>query len=183
MPIGMPQTLLLAAVVLAPAMLAAPAAANECGGSQDPAIVWTTPEDRFVDNGNGTVTDSITGLMWLRCPLGQAWNGETCTGNAARQTWQAALQAADGLAFAGFTDWRMPNLKEIGAIVEQRCRNPATNEVLFPVTATESFWSSSPYAGDIGNAGYAWTIDFRNGIDTIITKNTELPVRLVRDAP
>lgn len=169
--------------MVALAVFAAPAAANTCTGSENPAIVWTTPLDRFVDNGDGTVSDTITSLMWLRCPLGQAWNDGVCDGDADLHDWQTALQAADGFTFAGFADWRVPNLKEFNATVEQRCRNPAANDALFPGVAGDAFWSSSPYAGDIGNASYAWTVDFRNGIDTIRTKTTPLRVRLVRDVP
>jgi hypothetical protein len=162
------------------AIAAAPAAADSCAGSGNAAIVWTTPEARFDDNGDGTLTDALTGLMWMRCALGQTWTDGACTGNAVLHDWQGALLAADGFGFAGFADWRLPNIKEFNAIVEQRCRNPAANATLFPSTASEPFWTASPFAP---NANYAWTIDFKNGIDTIKTKHNPLRVRLVRDAP
>jgi hypothetical protein len=59
--------------------------------------------------------------MWMRCALGQNWNGATCTGSGQAYTWQAALQAAEGSSFAGYSDWRLPDIKELSSIVEQAC--------------------------------------------------------------
>lgn len=174
------RTGVLVFAVLLLALAAAPVAADDCAGSGNPAIVWTTPADRFTDHGDGTLTDSLTGRRWMRCALGQTWNNGACNGTASLYDWQGALQAADGVTFAGFGDWRLPNIKEFGAVVEQRCRNPAVNAVLFPSTASEPFWTASPFAL---NANYAWTLDFKNGIDSIKTKNSSLRARLVRDAP
>ena len=80
------------------------------------------------------MTDTRTGLIWMRCSLGQMWDGAACSGTANTYTWQAALQAAfeinsgasnddgDGLAgFANETDWRLPNRNELESIVERRC--------------------------------------------------------------
>ncbi len=162
------------------ALAALPVTADDCAGSGNPAIVWTTPADRFTDHGDGTLTDALTGRRWMRCALGQTWNNGACDGVADLHDWQAALQVADSFSFAGFSDWRLPNVKEYGAIVEQRCRNPAANAVLFPSTASEPYWTASPFAL---NANYAWALDFKNGIDSIRTKHSSLHVRLVRDAP
>lgn len=45
---------------------------------------------RYVDHQDGTVTDVLTDLMWMRCYLGQTWNGSTCTGDASKITWSEA---------------------------------------------------------------------------------------------
>ncbi len=98
-------------------------------------------------NGDGTVTDNTTGLMWMRCSLGQVWDGKTCGGKAATFTWADALKAAAGHEFAGYTDWRLPNKNELESIVEGRCFTPTINSSVFPATPSTYFWSSSPYAG------------------------------------
>lgn len=49
-------------------------------------IPESTPTSRFTDNGNGTVTDTKTGIMWKRCAEGQIWTGSTCSGTAAGYT-------------------------------------------------------------------------------------------------
>ena len=59
-------------------------------------IVETTPITNFLDNGNGTVTDLTTGLMWMQCSLGQTWSNGACVGDADTLTWQQALQQAHG---------------------------------------------------------------------------------------
>lgn len=184
------------------AIAAPPVIADDCLGNGNAAIVWTTPATLFADNGDGTLTDTRTGLMWLRCPLGQTWTGAACDGEPDYRDWPSALVAADGGVFAGFNDWRLPNIKELASIVEQRCRMPAQNASLFPARADELvtvqpdppadpgdpqppaipeaylFWTASPFAL---NANYAWVVDFRNGVDTIKTKGSALRVRLVRD--
>jgi len=124
-------------------------------------ILPDTPTTDFTDNKDGTVTHDKTGITWMRCALGQAWNGSTCTGTAQTYTWARALQAAETLneggGLAGKIDWRLPNRKELKSIVERRCYSPAINAVLFPNTPSDWFWSASPYAYDSGNA---WPVSF-----------------------
>jgi len=96
----------------------AAAAAQTCKYDSIPA---TAPASRFTDNGDGTVTDKTTGLQWQRCSQGQTWSGGTCAGTATGHTWQAALQLADVATYAGRSDWRLPNIKELASIVEQAC--------------------------------------------------------------
>jgi len=63
-------------------------------------------KNNFADNGNGTVTDYATGLMWMQNDSGKGMN------------WQQALEYAEEMEFAGFTDWRLPNAKELQSIVD-----------------------------------------------------------------
>ena len=62
------------------------------------SVVEATPTADFTDNGDGTVTHALTGLIWDRCSVGQAWNGTDCTGGgsatASTMTWAGALTAA-----------------------------------------------------------------------------------------
>lgn len=180
----MHRMILMTAMMIAIPALPSLAVADSCSGNERLDVIWTTPDTRFIDNQNGTVTDGVTGLSWMRCPVGQTWSGEACDGAVATFDWQQALVEADGADFAGFTDWRLPNIKELSSIVEQRCGQPAQNATLFPAAAGgHVFWTASPYAGDIGNASYAWTVDFRNGVDIIRTRSDPLSVRLVRTVP
>jgi len=103
------------------------------------SIEATAPADRFIDNGDGTVTDEGTGLQWKRCSEGQTWTGATCTGPATQffglsDGWKQALQLANSAVYAGKSDWRVPNVKELASIIEQACHSPAVDIAVFPAT-------------------------------------------------
>lgn len=117
-----------------------------------------TPSVQFIDNGDGTVTHKVTGLMWQRCALGQTWNGSGCSGAASDFSW-GQIQTLNS-QFAGKTDWRVPNINELGTIVEFKNFTPAINNGIFPSTPAEYFWSSSPYIAE-GTASLY--IDFNSG--------------------
>lgn len=125
-------------------------------------IERSTPDGTFQDNGNGTVTDSRHELMWKRCAEGQNWDDSTCIGTAATHTWEAALTTAATTSFAGYEDWRLPNIKELHTIVEVACYNPTINLTTFPNTPASLFWSSSPR---YDAAGDSWALTFDNGSD------------------
>ncbi|MEI5640597.1 MULTISPECIES: Lcl C-terminal domain-containing protein [unclassified Pseudoalteromonas] len=150
---------------------------NEAYGECQDNIPPSTPTSRFTLNDNGTVTDNQTGLMWMRCSLGQAWDGTTCTESVSTYTWAEALASADESNYAGFSDWYLPNIKELASIVEAACYNPAINQTVFPNTASSSYWSSSPHAY-YGN--YAWSVYFNRGYDYNLHKDNGTHVRLVR---
>lgn len=151
---------------------------------QTATIPATTPTTRFTDNGNGTVTDKKTGLMWKKCTEGQV--GNNCSGNGLLYlSWQTALQQAQkanaigtiGGGFAGFSDWRVPNIKELDSIVERQCYNPAINLAVFPNTSNDFFWSSSP-VNDKNEQ--IWVISFEDGHNNYQWYGTWFSVRLVR---
>ena len=155
-------------------------AAQTCHPASIPA---TTPTSQFTDNRNGTVTDKLTGLMWKKCSEGQAWDSNTngCTGREASYTWQDALKQAQTVntsgGFAGFTDWRLPNITELESLVEEQCYDPAINLSVFPNTPSNYFWSSSPVAY---YGYYAWVVYFSYGYDDWYYKYYNGSVRLVR---
>lgn len=124
-------------------------------------VIPTTPTAHFTDHGDGTVTHQKTGLMWMRCSLGQIWDGEQCTGTPLTYDWQHALLVTqqvniDG-GFAGYSDWRVPNLKELESITELGCYSPTINETIFPDTPTGLFWTSSNI---VREPHYVWGVDF-----------------------
>ena len=71
--------------------------------------------NNFKDNGNGTISDKATGLMWMQ------------NDNQKGILWQEALNYAENYEFAGYSDWRLPNVKELQSIVDYS-RSPNTSD-------------------------------------------------------
>lgn len=96
-------------------------AAQECTGQPQ-----VTATGRFSVNTNGTVIDQQSGLMWKQCLEGQRGTG--CVGVATPLSWEGADNSAVAASrgrFAGYSDWRLPNVDELRSIVEPQCREPA----------------------------------------------------------
>lgn len=120
------------------------------------------PTPRFTDNANGTVSDNLTGLIWLK--------NANCFYT---QIWTAALASANALASGtcGLTDgstagqWRLPDRKELSSLVDHSKSNPAlpTGHLFASVQPFYYYWSSS---SDAINNGYAWLIDMDKGVVT-----------------
>ncbi len=141
-------------------------------------IMPTTPDSRFIDNGDGTVIDKQTNLIWMRCILGQTWTGTTCTDENVGYTWQEALQTAVSYSFAGSDGWRVPNSNELESIVERACYKPAINLSIFPQTPSSLVWTTTPYVGDYNGV---WIVDFEDGYEGGFSKTIPfMNVRLVR---
>lgn len=122
----------------------------------NPNIQTTRPDSRYQDMG-AEVKDTVTGLIWQRCSVGQMWNGSTCTGTATTHTWQQALTVAKNLG----NGYRLPNIKELHSLVEVKCFEPAINTKQFPNTPTNKwYWSSSPYLHD---SKLVWSAKFDTG--------------------
>lgn len=113
-------------------------------------ILNTTQAEQFVDNFDGTVTDIRFALMWSKCSVGQIYKKEsnTCTGNATNfPTWSSALLSQDTinqLNGYGYNNWRLPNIKELGTLVERACYEPAIRTEFFPETINGLYWSNTP---------------------------------------
>ncbi len=156
-----------------------PALAETCYPESIPA---STPDSQLQDNSDGTVTDTKTGLMWKQCVEGLS--GPDCaSGSAKTFTWQQALQQAQAVnsgSFAGFSDWRVPNIKELLSLVEHQCSSPAINLTRFPNASSAVLWSSS---FDAGYPTYAWSVYFDNGDTCSYGKYYDFQLRLVRSAP
>jgi|GEM_PF-2369008 len=88
----------------------------------------------YIDNGDGTITDTITGIIWQQSDDGVA------------RTWQAALEYCEGLNLANRTDWRIPNVRELMSIVDDSRYGPAINPVF--ACRSGSYWSGSSSAYD-----------------------------------
>jgi hypothetical protein len=132
----------------------APAFGSQSEGRQScdtTSYPLSSPAERYTDNGDGTVTDKSSGLMWMRCALGQSWTSGTCRGAPGTFTWQSAQGAASSLnatgGYASHADWRMPHIPELAMIVERQCANPRINLSVFPATPSSYFWTATGRRG------------------------------------
>jgi hypothetical protein len=112
-----------------------------CGNS------WRPPEGRFTDNGDGTVTDHCTGLMW------QKDTGGTFA-------WPEALTYCENLSLAGHEDWRLPNVRELQSLVHYGRFQPAIHPVFSATTVSNWYWSSTVGVVD---PRVPWIVDFSLG--------------------
>ena len=138
-------------------------------------------DDRFDINADGTLTDINSGLTWMRCALGQSWNGVTCIGAASSYSWKDLNREIQKLnktgGFASHTDWRLPKLPELASIVDIRCQYPRIDLTLFPNTPSATFWSADKKPG---RENSIYILDF--GLKGVSASETESQnhVRLVR---
>lgn len=158
-----------------------PAYAQCAAGITTPNTLETTPTaDMIIDNVNNTVVHTKTGLMWKQCAEGQSGSG-CASGSATLMNWANALAAANGAVFAGYSDWRLPNLKELFSISELCGASPAINQMAFPATPgsypSAGFWSSSTRISLPSHANFVHVTD---GIPGYNTKVSNYYVRLVR---
>ncbi|MEO8751120.1 MAG: DUF1566 domain-containing protein [Casimicrobiaceae bacterium] len=142
----------------------------------------------FTDNGDGTITDTVTGLQWDKCAYGQ-FAGDCSGGAAARRAWSQALTdvvALNSGVYKGHNDWRLPNVKELESLVKIDSLNPAIDGTAFPNTDFSfAYWSSTLFVPPMPTfSGQAWGVDFNLGfvdiIDTSSSANKSF-VRLVRN--
>jgi hypothetical protein len=142
-------------------------------GSLRKGVLWPTP--RFVDNGDGTVSDNLTGLIWEKSP-----------DTGMKKLWSDAISYANNLSLAGHSDWRLPNLYELESLrnaAEQRTHTRLNQEGFDIQVAdwTPSFWTSTTFGGDLGRA---FIVDLGyGGIYTASKPATSLYVIAVRSSP
>ena len=119
------------------------------------ASLWGAP---YTDNGNGTVTDSATGLIWQKCSAGLGTTlGNCSTGSISSYTWSSAISYCEGLTLGGRSDWRLPNINELGSIFDfTKSSDPNIDSIAFPNTRSSYYWSSSTYAKYTYNAWYVY---------------------------
>ncbi|MFA6435283.1 MAG: DUF1566 domain-containing protein [Elusimicrobiales bacterium] len=92
----------------------------------------------YTNNGDGTTTDNVTGLMWARGAYGTSY------------TWANALSSCtttmnSGSGYAGYKDWRLPNVRELISIIDYGIAQPCVNGAAFPGTQTNGYWTSTTH--------------------------------------
>ena len=140
----------------------------DCTGTgQDGATLKgvTWPSTRFTDNSNGTVTDNLTGLIWLKAA------NYTSTGSSTEPvTWTDALSFCNALhtGQGGLTDgstagqWRLPNLRELQSLIDYGRSSPALPDHRFTAVQNGDYWSSTTAAAaDVTTR--AWFVVLSNG--------------------
>lgn len=153
-------------------------------------VAWPNP--RFADNNDGTITDNLTGLIWLKnagCfdTVGSITKGTDAATSCL--TWPNALTWSNTLASGdcGLSDgstagqWRLPNINELESLIDLSRSNPAL-PVGHPFTNVQALfnWSSSSHAF---NTNYAWVVSMYDGyvsIDDKVNINYVWPVRAAR---
>jgi hypothetical protein len=122
----------------------------------------------FVDNTDGTVTDTCTGLMWQK-DTGNVNGDQNITNEdfpaGDRATWCDALAYCEGLSLGGLNDWRLPKIRELHSIADFTRNNPTIDPVfgvpLLPVVPPPlSYWSSTSHPNALGEAQ---DFNFTNG--------------------
>jgi hypothetical protein len=124
----------------------------------------------YTDNGNGTITDNATGLMWAKDDNGAGCNFGNYIG------WASAINYAQSLTWAGYRDWRLPNRRELESLVDTGRNSPAINPT-FINTKLGYYWSSTSRNS---NPTGAWVVDFADGDVVINPKTGNYYVRMVR---
>ncbi len=118
----------------------------------------------YTDNGNGTVTDNVTGLVWQKCFKGRNNDG-TCSDDAGvtdTAIWADAGTYCSGLSLAGNT-WRLPTRQELQTLQDYgKTTNPKIDTTYFPSTVFSAYWWTSTLNGipsmlDFGNYGGVFT--------------------------
>ena len=115
----------------------------------------------------GIVTDSITKLQWQDDTVGE------------KLAWEAAIAQCEALDLGGYTDWRLPNIKELSSIIDDTRHTPAVT-LVFQNTAVDFYdvyWSSTTYAKyDV----QAFLVRFKKGNVEVQYKSYDNHVRCVR---
>ena len=117
----------------------------------------TTFAQQCVDNGDGTVTDNSTGLMWQKATAGP-------------MNWNTAMNYASSLSLGGHSGWRLPSRDELHGLYRSPCTNMMNVE-------SSRYWSSTTSAS---YRTVAWLIKFYNGHMDTCNKSSTYYVRAVR---
>lgn len=151
---------------------------------------------RFELREDGTAVDGTTGLTWMRCTVGQVWQGGVCAGESTLMSWDQAQKAGAEMVFAGHADWRLPTRDELAGLIycssglrrapdpdgvpgscEGGFRAPTLLVTVFPNAPAHKYWSATP---DERYRFAAWGVSFYNGATGIGTHTDYVNVRLVR---
>jgi hypothetical protein len=130
----------LQAIGFAPVAQTGQTALNEEGDDGDLQMGIVPNHPRYIDNGDGTVTDTFTNLMWVQ-------NAQFF----GIMNWYEAIEACNNMSFADYDDWRMPNVREMLSLIDYGYNDPSLtpghpfiNVPQYPGV----YWSSTTYAGN-----------------------------------
>ena len=132
----------------------------------------------FTDNGDETITDNNTKLMWQKEEDNTGYNWYQATGTV-HTTYNVggAIDVCGNLTTGGYNDWRLPNPKELKSIVDHEIYNPSINQTYFPNTSSSDYWSATTKAS---STSFAWRVSFGSGSVISYYKSSDYYVRCVR---
>lgn len=161
---------------------------------------------RFLGDSEEIVEDTETGLQWMRCTLGQTWNGSACVGEYLRFTWREAIKMEETfnrlVGYGGYRDWRVPLADELDTLLfcssgkprvfprgeyelsqnnESVCqgnhKKPLISEYAFPNNPVERYWTRT-----IGEGGQdeATVLYFDSGSFEYEPRSWDHLLRMVR---
>ena len=135
-------------------------------------------DSRFVTKEH-IVVDLERQIEWLRCSVGQRWNGSECSGNIVNLSLDMvpkALEIANEQLGRG---WRLPSKAELKSIVCKECPSPKIDKEIFPNTDNAPYWTGDQ---SIFNSKFYVSVNFHTGFSfNRFSPIKELAVRLVRD--
>lgn len=152
---------------------------------------------RYQDNGDGTITDLTTNLMWKRCPEGQIWNNKHCIGKSHHLSWDEIMpneRQRSWRSFAGYTDWRVPTIENLHTLVYCSSGKPKTwnntgdscaGKYATPTIDTSAFPYASKYdmttwSASASDRPLARSLGFAYGDNGWESRSNAHTVRLVR---
>ena len=120
---------------------------------------------RFEPQGEEVVLDHLTGLFWEKKP------------NPNSMSWENALTTAEELNLSGFSDWRLPNIKELQSLHEVTFIQPCINTSFFPYMGIKKYWSSTSLSNQVTKA---WYLETNFGITSYDTKTNNNYIICIR---
>ena len=123
------------------------------------------PAARFLDQGDGTIADQQTGLIWQQVR------------SATAMTWEEALRYSKGSALAGWSDWRVPNIRELQSLNDVTRCQPSVDSASFTAMIVGNYWSSTTQQNAPERA---WHLNTEYGIVSYSDKTAKQYLLLVR---
>ena len=127
------------------------------------------------------VRDNVTGLLWEGKTddggLRDKDNRYTNLGNGVATDASGYVAAVNAVQLCGYSDWRLPTMRELSGIVHFGTANPSVSGTGFPNTLSDGYWSLEALSTD---STQAWAVDFTEGLSYTDSRSATYPVRLVR---
>ena len=125
------------------------------------------------------VVDLERQIDWLRCSVGQQWDGVKCSGNIVNLSLDIVPQAINIANKQLGGQWRLPTKDELVSIVCKECPSPKINKDIFPNTDNAPYWTGDQ---SIFNSRFYVSVNFHTGFSfNRFSPIKELAVRLVRE--
>ena len=125
------------------------------------------------------IIDTQHNIEWLRCSVGQRWDGSNCIGQIVNLSLDTVPQAIKLASEQLGGVWRLPTKKELKSIVCKSCPSPKINKDIFPNTDNAPYWTGDR---SVFNSRFFVSVNFHTGFSfNRFLPLKELAIRLVRD--